>query len=98
MVTMTKAPAFLPFELKDINTTHRLVIDVSKPNVLSCSKLGGSFFILKDKKKWLEVMTTEIETTALVNMLREAIKITMQKGRGGYVVQTNYPVKFIKPS
>ena len=94
---MMKSPAFLPYELKDNITTHRLVIDVSKPNILSYSKLAGDLIILKDKKKWLEVSSGEGDVIALINLLKEAISITIQKGRSGYVVQTNYPVKFIKP-
>lgn len=98
MVNISKAVAFLAFEIKDNITTHRLVIDVSKPNLLTVSTLGKSCIILKDKKKWLEIESNELEANCLSNCLSEAIRVSCQRGRGGYVVKTNYPVKVFRPT
>jgi predicted DNA-binding transcriptional regulator len=97
MITKTQVPSFLFFELQDINTTSKLVFDVTKPNILTYSSMNGNFTILKDKVKWLAPLATEQDVKNLVSLLKEGIMSTVKIGRPGYVVATNYPVTFIRP-
>ena len=102
MITKTQVPSYLSLELQAMGITTRLVFDVTKPNVITYSTVNGNYTILKDKTKWLSIVSENKlpvyvkDVDSFITMLKHGIASSIKSGRSGFAVVTNFPVSLMK--